>query len=160
MELVQGCAVSAAGLAAVADVRTRRIPNWITFGTLLLGVLLNTWLHGLEGFLGALAGAVLGMALLLPFYAAGTLGAGDVKLLGGLGAVLGPQALVSVAVYGAIVGGVMSLVILAWRRRLFAALSDVLIHRRPPAPSGATAPYGVAIASGVLLSLILPGVIG
>jgi prepilin peptidase CpaA len=160
MEVVQGCAVSAAGLAAVSDVWTRRIPNWITFGTLVLGVLLNTWLHGLEGFLGALAGAVLGMALLLPFYAAGTLGAGDVKLLGGLGAVLGPQALVSVAVYGAIVGGLMSLIILAWHRRLFIALSDMLIHHRLPARSGATAPYGVAIASGVLLSVILPGVIG
>jgi prepilin peptidase CpaA len=160
MELVQGCAVSAAGLAAVTDVWTRRIPNWITFGTLLLGILLNTWLHGFEGLVGALAGAALGIALLLPFYATGTIGAGDVKLLGGLGAVLGPQALVSVAVYAAIVGGVMSIVILAWRRRLFVAVSDMLIHHRPPVRSGATAPYGVAIASGAVLSLILPGVIG
>src|SRR4051812_27143801 len=109
MELVQGCALSAASLAAVTDVRTRRIPNWLTFGTLVLGVLLNTWLHGLEGSFGALAGAVLGLALLLPFYILGGLGAGDVKLAAALGAVLGAQVLISALIYGAIVGGVMSI---------------------------------------------------
>src|SRR5262245_52432642 len=118
MELVQGCAVSAAGVAAVADIRSRRIPNWLTFGSLALGLLLNTWLYGLEGALGSLAGAALGMGLLLPFYALGVVGAGDVKLLGGLGAMLGPQSLVSVAIYGAIAGGLMSVVILAMNGRL------------------------------------------
>jgi len=139
---------------------SRRIPNWVTFGTLLLGVVLNTWLHGVEGAVGALAGAALGIGLLLPFYAMGAIGAGDVKLLGALGAVLGPQALLSVAVYGALVGGLMSVCILASRGRLFVALGDILVRRQPPARSGATAPYGVAIAAGVLLSIVLPGVFG
>ena len=107
----------------------------------------------------ALAGAALGAALLLPFYAIRALGAGDVKLLAGLGALLGPQLLVSVAVYGALVGGVMSAIILLARGRLFMALDELLIQRRAPTLSGATAPYGVAIASGVYLSLILPGVL-
>jgi prepilin peptidase CpaA len=106
------------------------------------------------------AGAALGIGLLLPFYVLGAIGAGDVKLLGGIGAILGPQALISVAIYGALVGGLVSLVILARRGRLFLALNDILISHRPPALSGATAPYGVAIASGVLLSVVLPGVIG
>jgi prepilin peptidase CpaA len=160
MELVQGCAVSAAGLAAVSDVWSRRIPNWVTFGTLALGLLLNTWLHGVEGAAVALAGAALGLCLLLPFYAMGVMGAGDVKLLAALGAVLGPQSLISVAVYGALVGGAVSIVILLLRGHLFVALSDILVRHRPPTLSGATAPYGVAIASGVLLSLVLPGVTG
>ncbi len=159
MELVQGCAVSAAGVAAVADVWSRRIPNWVTFGTLLLGVLLNTWLHGVEGAIAAIAGAALGLVLLLPFYAMGVMGAGDVKLLAALGAVLGPRMLVSVAVYGAIVGGLMSVVILAMHGRLWTALGDMLVRRQMPARSGATAPYAVAIASGVVLSMILPGVL-
>lgn len=159
MELVQGCAVSAAGVAAVADLRTRRIPNWLTFGSLALGILLNTWLHGLEGLLAALAGAALGMGLLLPFYALGVLGAGDVKLMGGLGAVLGPQSLVSVAIYGAIAGGLMSLVILALNGRLLDFVYGLVIRRQLPARNGATAPYAVAIALGVVLSLVLPGVI-
>jgi len=100
------------------------------------------------------------MALLLPFYAAGVIGAGDVKLLGGLGALLGPQSLVSVAVYGAIVGGVVSILILAWQGRLLTALSGMLIDHRLPARDGPRASYGLAFGGGVLLSLILPGVIG
>jgi prepilin peptidase CpaA len=159
MELVQGCAVSAAGVAAVADVMSRRIPNWVTFGTLLLGVLLNTWLHGVDGAIAAIVGAALGLGLLLPFYAMGVMGAGDVKLLGALGAVLGPQMLVSVAVYGAVAGGLMSLVILAADGRLWSTLGNLIVLHRLPSRSGPTAPYAVAIASGVVLSLILPGVL-
>jgi prepilin peptidase CpaA len=160
MELTQGLAILTASIAAVADVWSRRIPNWLTFGALIIGVLLNSWLHGVEGAVAAIAGAALGILSLLPFYALGVLGAGDVKLLGGLGAVLGPQALVSVLVYAALAGGVMSTIILLRNGRLTIALSDILVHHRPPARSGATAPYGVAIAAGVLLSLMLPAVLG
>jgi prepilin peptidase CpaA len=159
MEVVQGCAVSAASLAAMIDVFTRRIPNWVTFTALVAGVLINAWSGGINGAIAALGGAALGAALLLPFYAIRAMGAGDVKLLAGLGALLGPQLLVSVAVYGALVGGVMSAIILLARGRLFMALDELLIQRRAPTLSGATAPYGVAIASGVYLSLILPGVL-
>jgi prepilin peptidase CpaA len=140
VELVQACAVSVAGLAAVTDVWSRRIPNWVTFGTLTLGVLLNAWLHGPAGVFTALAGAALGIGLLLPFWALGGIGAGDAKLLGAVGALLGPQALLSVAVYAALAGGVLSIAYVLRRGR----------------GSGVTAPYGVAIATGVLLSLMLP----
>ena len=160
MELVQGCALSAASLAAVIDVWTRRIPNWLTFGTLVLGVVINAWLHGFGGALTAIAGAGLGAAILLPFYLLRAMGAGDVKLLAALGALLGPSALLSVAVYGALVGGAMSLVILLARGRLVAGVGEVFIAHRLPHLSGATAPYGVAIAGGVYLSMLLPSVIG
>lgn len=159
MELVQGCAVSAASLAAVIDIWTRRIPNWVTFGTLLGGVLINAWLHGFGGAINALEGAGLGLALLLPFYVMRAIGAGDVKLLAAVGSLLGPQALVSVAIYGALVGGAISVVVLLRRRLLVRTLGDML-HGGLPRLSGATAPYGVAIASGVYLSLMLPAVIG
>jgi prepilin peptidase CpaA len=160
MELVQGCAVSAAGLAAASDVLSRRIPNWLTFGTLLLGIVVNTWLHGAEGAVGAVAGAALGIALLLPLYALGAVGAGDVKLLGALGAVLGPQALVSVALYAAIVCGLRSAFILARRGRLSVTVNELLMYQRPRTFSGATGAFSVMIAAGVVLSLILPGIMG
>ena len=140
MELVQVCALSAASLAAVIDVFSRRIPNWLTLAAFTGGVVLNGWLNGTGGVADALAGAVLGFALLLPFYAMRAMGAGDVKLLAAVGALLGPQVLVSVAVYGALVGGAMSLVVLLARGRLSVALSEVLVQHRPPTPSGATAP--------------------
>ena len=159
MEVLQGCALSAASIAAVIDLFFRRIPNWLTFAALGGGVLINAWLWGGSGAFAALAGAALGAALLLPFYILRVIGAGDVKLLAGLGALLGPQLLVSVAIYAAVVGGVMSAVILLARGRLLLALDEMLVQRRAPTPSGATAPYGVAIALGVYLSLILPAVL-
>jgi prepilin peptidase CpaA len=162
MELAQGLALSATSVAALIDVRTRRIPNWLTFGTLAAGVLLNAWLHGFSGAAFAVTGAGLGLVMLLPFFVLRAIGAGDVKLLAAVGALLGAQALVSVAVYGALVGGAMSLVILTMRGRFLAlgVFEDVLINCRLPRLSGATAPYGVAIACGVYLSLVLPGVLG
>jgi prepilin peptidase CpaA len=160
MELVQGCALAAASVAALIDVWSRRIPNWLTFGTLVLGVVINVWLHGFSGAVTAIAGAGLGAALLLPFYFMRAIGAGDVKLLAALGALLGPAALLSVAVYGALVGGAMSMVILFARGRLLLGVGEALVSRRFPALSGATAPYGVAIAGGVYLSLFLPSIFG
>jgi prepilin peptidase CpaA len=153
-------AAAAASLAALLDLRSRRIPNWLTASALLCGVLLNVWLLGPSGLVGALAGAALGLVLLLPFYAQRAIGAGDVKLLAALGALVGPHVLVSVAVYGALVGGAMSMLILLLRGRLFIALHELLIEHRPPTLSGAKAPYGVAIAAGVYLALLLPSVIG
>jgi prepilin peptidase CpaA len=160
MELVQGCAVSAASVAALIDVWSRRIPNWVTFGTLLGGVLINAWLHGFSGVVTSFAGALLGLALLLPFYAMRAIGAGDVKLLAAVGALIGPTALISVAIYGALVGGAMSAFILLRRRLLLRTLNEMVQFGLPATRSGATAPYGIAIASGVYLSLVLPAVLG
>src|SRR5438132_1158507 len=105
----------------------------------------------------ALAGAALGLAILLPFYALRAMGAGDVKLLAGLGAILGPQVLVSVAIYAALAGGLISAVMLARGGRLLSVLREMLIEHRPPTRGGATAPYGVAIAPGMYRTLALPG---
>ena len=127
---------------------------------LIAGIVVHTWQAGLDGALVALAGAVVGMALLLPFYAIKAVGAGDVKLLGALGAVVGVQLLISVALYGAVIGGVMSAVILARRKRLLLFFQEAAVLGRVPTRSGATAPYAVAIASGVYLSLVLPSVLG
>jgi|SRR5579864_5100777 len=159
MELVQGCAVSVASVAALIDVWSRRIPNWVTFGTLLGGVLINAWLHGFGGVVTALLGAALGLAMLLPFYGMRAIGAGDVKLLAAVGSLVGPQALISIAIYGAIVGGAMSVLILLRHGLLARTLGDML-RGTLPRRSGAKAPYGIAIASGVYLSMMLPAVLG
>lgn len=159
MDLVASIlATAAASLAAVVDVRTRRIPNWLTGGLVLSGLVFNVWRGGMVGVGLALAGAALGLAILLPMYAVRAIGAGDVKLLAGLGAVLGPQVLVSVAIYTALAGGLISAILLARSGRLLLVLREILIERRPPTRGGGTAPYGVAIASGMYLTLFLPAV--
>ena len=103
--------------------------------------------------LTAIAGAALGLALLLPFYLVRGVGAGDVKLLAAIGALIGPQLLLWVALFGAVIGGVMSLVILGSRGRLGPILTHLLMRTRP-ASSGLKAPYGLAIAGGVYLTLM------
>jgi prepilin peptidase CpaA len=159
MELMQGVAAATATVAAVIDVRSRRIPNWVSGSALLVGAFVHAWLDGWNGVLLSLTGAALGLAILLPLYAINAMGAGDVKLLGGLGALVGPHALVSIAIYGAIAGGVMSAFVLIRRQRLAAFFRDVALLHRAPTRSGAKAPYGVALASGVYLSLFLPSVL-
>jgi prepilin peptidase CpaA len=153
-------ATAAASVAAIVDVRSRRIPNWLTAGLVLSGMLLSVWRYGVAGIWIALAGAALGLAILLPFYAIRAIGAGDVKLLAGLGAVLGPQLLVSVAIYAALAGGLISVIMLAGSGRLLSVLREVFVEHRPPTRGGLTAPYGVAIASGMYLTLVLPSVVG
>jgi prepilin peptidase CpaA len=149
-----------AAVAACTDLRWRRVPNWLTLSAALLGLAVNVALDGLLGGMTAVLGLGLGLALLLPFYMLRAVGAGDVKLLAAFGALLGPQALVSVALYGAVVGGLMSAAILLGRGRLMLALNELVVQRTLPSRSGATAPYGVAIASGVFLSMLLPAVVG
>lgn len=153
-------ATAAVTLAAVVDVRSRRIPNWLTAGLVASGIFLGLWRNGGAGVSMALAGAVFGLAMLLPFYAMGVIGAGDVKLLAGLGAMMGPQVLVTIAIYAALAGGLISIIILAKTGRLLVVLNEIFIEHRPPSRGGAKAPYGVALASGMYLTLLLPSVLG
>jgi prepilin peptidase CpaA len=165
VEIVPAAAAAVvAAAAAVLDLRFRRIPNWLTGGAILLGLVLHTWLDGPAGALTALGGMALGLALLLPFYTlrlagARAVSAGDVKLLAALGALVGPVALIPVALYSGVIGGMLSLVVLLQHGRLFGTVRQMLVLRTLPAPSGLKAPYGVAIAGGMALSLVLPGVI-
>ena len=155
-----GLAVCLVTVAVYFDLRYRRIPNLLIVSGLSAGLLLNVWQAGASGGGMALIGALAGFGLLLPFYVLRGVGAGDVKLLAALGAIVGPQALISVALYGALVGGAMSLMALARQRRLSLAIGEILGQQRLPSPSGLKLPYGVAIASGVYLSLLAPALVG
>ncbi len=153
-------AIAAAGVGAVLDLRWRRIPNWLTGSTLLLGIVANALLRGVDGGVLALAGAAVGLAMLLPFYVLKAMGGGDVKLLAGVGALVGPHALVSVAVYGGVVGGLLSLVVLLMSGRFLEMVQRAVVLRTSAPRSGLKAPYGVAIAAGMVLSMLLPSVLG
>lgn len=158
--MLYAVAAVVAGLAAVIDVRTRRIPNWLTLGGLLGGCVIQVLQAGPSGLAVALGGAALGFGLLLPFYVVRAMGAGDVKLLAAVGALMGPVILVSIGLYAAIVGGLISAGMLAQRRVLGRSLFGLARSPLRVQRSGIKAPYGVAIASGVYLSMLLPRVIG
>jgi prepilin peptidase CpaA len=102
-----------AGLALAAaswDLRFRRVPNALTFGAAGIGFLASGLHAGMGGLTQSLLGWLVGLALFLPFFLVGGLGAGDVKLLAAFGAWLGPTGALWAALWASLVGGVMALV--------------------------------------------------
>jgi prepilin peptidase CpaA len=143
-------AVATAAAAVATDLRARRIPNWLTASACLLGLGLNAALGGGDGALRALLGAGLGFALLAPFYQLRAIGAGDVKLLIAIGALVGPADLIKIALLGGIAGGIQALVVLAQSGFLVITLNQWLtLGVLPSFRTGARAPYAVAIGAGV-----------
>ena len=105
-------------VAAVVDLRTRRVPNWLTFGTAALGIATATMHLGGVGVAGAFEGLLVGLVLMLPGHVIGRTGAGDVKLLAALGTLLGPRAIAMAFFYTAIAGGALAVLVAIRRRRL------------------------------------------
>jgi prepilin peptidase CpaA len=107
-------ALALAVIACITDLRSRRIPNALTFGGAIAALALHGLVPGGHGFGFSATGWVVGIAMFFPFFALGGLGAGDVKLLGAIGACLGGSAVFVVGIYAAAAGGVLA-VLIAWR---------------------------------------------
>lgn len=176
-------AAALAGLLTAAvwhDVRTRRIPNRLVLGGAVAGLAFQALLPsgaglfatpcGGLGLLQGLAGLGLGLALLLPMYMLGAMGAGDVKLMAMSGAFLGPRDVLGAALLTMVAGGVLALAVALGSGRLaqvLANLRQLLLHAllragtggtarldAPPVPTGKLA-YAIAIAAGTALQLLL-----
>ena len=149
----------------VTDWRWRRIPNAVTYPTMLVGLLLGALesagpagfpgsvfaaMHG--GILDHVVGLAVGFLVAYPFYAGGGLKAGDGKFLMAVGALLGTLFLLQAAVWGALVGGVIAIGFIV-ARRVAAARAGTgetvggLLHT--------WIPYGVALGLGALAALAL-----
>src|SRR6266481_2390441 len=150
--------------AGILDWRYRRIPNWLTVSGFAAGIAINTILYRWPGLKAALLGTLLGLGLLLPFVLVRSLGAGDWKLAGALGACLGPRQLLSVLIGTILVAGVMALAVVIWKGRLKQTLLNIahllaaLFSLRMPGsevslddPQSTKIPFGVAMALTVLL---------
>jgi prepilin peptidase CpaA len=162
-------------LAMREDVRSHRIPNKLVLVGVVLGLGLNGLLPGGLGFnsevpggigwLSALKGLALGVAVLLPIYLLRAMGAGDVKLMGMVGAFLGAGDLIGAVIATFIAGGVMALVVALWSRQLMNMLQNIklmlfggllkmnagqLPTMNDLPVSVAKLPYAVAITAGTL----------
>jgi len=136
--------------ALYCDLRTRRVPNAITLPAIALALALQATLNGTEGLIEALQGGGLGLILLLPLFAAGKFGGGDVKLLVAIGALRGASFLWRAALLGAMAGGVLAFGLLAYHRELgYVALG---VMSKGSYRTERTYPYSPAIALGVLLA--------
>ena len=159
--------VSVSGLSAFFDYRYRRIPNWLIVFGFLCGVVLNT-LQSPSFFIDSVLGFAVGIAVLLLPFALGWIGAGDVKLFGVVGALLGVSWLPRVFFYAALAAGVIALGYLlsgasgirAFRQtwvdlKVFVlSLGRVLpepVHKRS-GEQGGSVPWGVAFAAGTMIA--------
>jgi prepilin peptidase CpaA len=162
--VVLGLAVALALIAGWTDWRSRRIPNWLTVPGFLAGVSANLLASGWAGLKTSLLGAGLGLILLLPFVFLRSLGAGDWKLAGALGAIVGWEVLVNLLMGSVLVAGIMALMLVIYKRRFKETLRNIgrlltsmLTFRMPGAevsldnPQSLKVPYGVALALTTLL---------
>jgi len=163
----QGVRILPALLALIAgalDWRSRRIPNWLTVPALAVGIAVNSWLRGWPGAKDSLLGAGLGLILLLPFVLLRSLGAGDWKLVGALGAFLGPQRLLAVLFVAVLAAGIMALALVIWKGRFRQTLRNIgrllaaLLSLHLPGqeltldnPQSTKVPFGVAVAVAVIV---------
>ncbi len=146
------------GLASVVDARQHRIPNGIPASLLLAGVVLGAAATGWTGGLRAASGAIVGLCALLPFYVLRAMGAGDVKLMAGAGALLGSAGAALFASAATIIaGGVLGLAYVVARRRKFWGVagqrSGGMVGGLLQAGAD-TFPYAFAILSGTVATLV------
>jgi len=167
MNLYQSIAVAVAVIAVVWDLSTRRIPNPLTFGAALAAFAVAAVMGGWSGLGMSLAGWAVGVAFFFPIFALGGMGAGDVKLLGALGAWLGPAAVIWVALFAGIAGGVMAVVVAlfsGYLKQAFTNIWSLLLFWRVvgirPAPEltlssqrGPRLAYAVPVLAGLICAL-------
>lgn len=159
-------------VAAIYDVRYRRIPNWLNVSGVLLGIALNTFLYqGLPGLVFSLKGLILAFGIYVVLYALHAMGAGDVKLMAAIGAIVGWENWFGIFIVTAVVGGIMSLILVASRGRLRKTMFNVgfiLSEMKSGRPAylsneeldvksdkATRLPHGATIAVGALFFLAL-----
>jgi prepilin peptidase CpaA len=166
-------------VAAVIDGLQLKVPNWITFPMIVSGWIYSTAFSpyaGWEGLWLSLIGTAVGLALLLPPYAVGGMGAGDVKLLAGVGAWMwGTNTLYAFAVT-ALVGGVIAIFMVLWagawqkhKNQFWSILNEIATVKDPEKLSEIAAerkprmfllPYGIPIAIGSIAYFACTGMLG
>jgi prepilin peptidase CpaA len=125
METTHIAVLGIALIACITDVRSRRIPNALTFGAAALGIVFHLVTGGASGTLQGLFGWGVGLAVFFIPFALGGLGGGDVKLVAALGVWLGPVDTIWTALYAGMAGGILALLVALSAGYLRQALSNV-----------------------------------
>ena len=158
--------IAGTGTGAAIDLVTRRIPNGVVAVTAAAGLVAAAGGASDISFGSSLLGLAIGIMLMLPGHLFGATGAGDVKLFGAVGAVVGVERIMWAFGYTAIAGGVLALIWALQRGRLTLTLRRVFGALGRPGQARATInapgahnrfPYGPAIAAGSVLAVLLRG---
>ena len=153
-------------VAAIIDGWILKVPNWLTFPLVFAAGRPPPIAAGFSGLAWSMAGTLVGLGLLLPAYAIGGMGAGDVKLMAGIGAWIGATATFYAFCVSAAAGGLIAVAMVLVRRRwhhhllqFFQIIDEILVIRNPDALSAIAAerkssmmllPYGIPIALGTI----------
>lgn len=157
-------------MAAGFDIRCRRIPNWLVCTGMVWGLGMNSFLFGWDGLKLSLFGIALAFLVYFPMFALRGMGAGDVKLMMAIAALVGPANWLMILFYTALLGGVLAVGILLWRKRLRQTFHNVffivgeLLRLRAPYlrnseldvenSKAIRMPHGATIAAGVAAFLV------
>jgi prepilin peptidase CpaA len=151
-------------VAAVIDGKQLKVPNWITFPMIASGWVYSFWFFGWSGLGWSMVGMCVGLALLLPAYCIGGMGAGDVKLMAGVGAWLGSVTTFYAFCLTTIVGAVIAVGMVLYQKRwhhhkdqFFHIVDEVMTVKDPEKlaviaaerkPTMLLLPYGIPMAIG------------
>jgi prepilin peptidase CpaA len=112
--VIHGVLLLALISAGISDVRSSRVPNFITFPLILVGLGFHAIAESGNGILFSVEGLGLGFSLLIGFYVYGGMGAGDVKLLAAVGAVVGPLNVFVGFLFASLLGGLYAVAMMGW----------------------------------------------
>lgn len=153
----------------LTDLKEQRIYNKVIYPALIAAVILNSISYGFNGFKLTVTGFAVGLAILLVPYFLGGIGAGDVKLLALIGAFKGSIFVMNTAIYMALIGGIIALIIILVHKQtvrffkeftiwIFSNLHGIRFKLETPmSPFLMRYPYGTAIAGGALVCLLFKG---
>ena len=157
--------LSILSISAIIDFRTQKIPNLITIPALIIALLYHFFTNGIDGLIFSLLGLATGIGLLIIPYMLGGMGAGDAKLMGAVGAVLGSKSVFVAFLLTALVGGMYAFIIILLNKKQFKGffkkhlltLKLFILTRKfipDPVEKNNKKPklcYGVAIALGTVI---------
>jgi prepilin peptidase CpaA len=168
-EIIWAFALALTFLAAAADWRTRKIPNWLTVPGILAGITLRTVISGWPGAKASLEGVGLALALLLPLVLLRALGAGDWKLMGAVGAFMGPILFLFILLGSLLASGLMSVIQMIKTKRVKETSKNIVdlvrgfgvFGFRPNPkisldnPKLLKIPFGVAVAASTAICFVV-----
>ena len=163
-QIIPTLALGVAVCAAITDVRTRRIPNRLTYPALLGGLLLQGLLHGWKGLLQSVGGGLIFGGVFMLFYLVRAMGAGDVKLAAALGCIVGSSSTIPVMFSTALAGGILAVIFMVLSGKVLETLRNTLrvagfhvvhgLQTHPTVnldnPTATRMPYGLAFAVGTV----------
>ncbi|MEO2073798.1 MAG: prepilin peptidase [Bacillus sp. (in: firmicutes)] len=156
-------------ISIITDLRSRKILNIVTIPSILIGLVYYLFTGGIEGFIYSGKGFLVGAGLLLIPYLLGGMGAGDVKLMAAIGALMGTGFVLYSFIYTALIGGVIALFLILKTRGVKNSIKTVFfqvatfrsnlgeITIQNEKTGSISFPYGVAIVLGTFTTLIWGG---